>query len=527
MRAWLTERAFWIRAGVYGLILALLAVPLCAVTIPPLGDYLNHLARMHVLARYPDSEALRANYSVAWTFAPYLGMDLFVPFLARFMSIYTAGRVFLLICLSLFVLGAAAINAALFRRLSLVPAAVALFAYNLLFTLGFANYLLAIGLWLLAFAGWIALSGQGAVWRIVGGLALAMLVFICHFFALFGFALCAGAYDLGLWYHGPERTLGGFVRRMAVPAAAAGLPCLLALMITRGQAGGLTRYGAVENKLLALVSFLPSPFPGPWFFLVLLALLAGLIWGFFTRRLVLAGAMRLPLLALGMVCLAMPEWLSGVWGIDRRLPVVFVFLFCASCQWRRLPNCVAGGAAAALVLCLTGEMVSIAAAWQPMDRQYQEFRTAMTAIDPGARVLAFREDDGPARRGPLTVYLHLPMLAVIERDAFLPYLFKNSMMPVHAAPARGVIDTPQGYPISLASLAEGADPIKGQAMLGTLDDVAMRNYWGDWPHHFDMAIGLNFGTSSPVPGFLEPRRYGEFFTIYRVHPRLPVAAEGG
>jgi hypothetical protein len=139
--------------AVYAVVLILLCLPIFSVLVPPLVDYPNHLARMHILSAYADSVALQANYVVSWKLEPYLAMDLIVPQLAHFMSIYTAGRVFLCACLFLFVLGTAAVNAALFRRLSLWPAGSALFAYNLMFSLGFVNYLFGVGVGLFAFAG--------------------------------------------------------------------------------------------------------------------------------------------------------------------------------------------------------------------------------------------------------------------------------------------------------------------------------------------------------------------------------------
>ena len=43
----------------------------------------------------------------------------------------------------------------------------------------------------------------------------------------------------------------------------------------------------------------------------------------------------------------------------------------------------------------------------------------------------------------------VPVLAIFERDVYLPFLFKNPMMPVQSAPARRGIDTQSGGPIEL------------------------------------------------------------------------------
>ena len=214
-----SHQARWLTLSLYGLVLGLLFLPIFSVVVPPLGDYVNHLARMHILATYAESPALQANYVVSWRLAPYLGMDLIVPQLTRFMSIYTAGRVFLCVCLLLFVLGTAAVHAALFRGFSPWPAGSALFAYSYVFALGFVNYLFGVGIWMLAFAGWIVLSRGAVRWRIAGGSMLSLAVFFSHFFAFFGYALCVGAYELGTWLSARDRNLGALLRR----AAAAGI----------------------------------------------------------------------------------------------------------------------------------------------------------------------------------------------------------------------------------------------------------------------------------------------------------------
>src|ERR1700683_3485584 len=60
----------------YLVVLGLLAVPIMSVLVPPLADYPNHLARMHILAAYAGSSALQANYVAAWELSPYLAIDL-------------------------------------------------------------------------------------------------------------------------------------------------------------------------------------------------------------------------------------------------------------------------------------------------------------------------------------------------------------------------------------------------------------------------------------------------------------------
>ena len=513
------SRGLWLTVAVYAAVLVLLALPIFSVTVPPLDDYPNHLARMHILADYAHSPALQANYVVAWKLAPYLGMDLVIPQLMHFMSVYMAGKVFLFLCLVLFVAGTAAIHFALFGRFSPWPAASALFGYSYVFSLGFANYLFGVGVWLLAFAGWIVLSRGPVLRRIILGSLLSLAVFFSHYFAFLGYGLCVGAYELGVWYYSRERSFQALLRRALAAGCPFLLPLAIAIAVPKGQeTASITQYGALSEKLGVLLS--PAAFPGARLdMVILLFALVVFAGGLLLGRLRVPPPMRAPLLLLGIVSVAMPNLVTGIWGMDYRFPVVFVYLLIAGSTWLSLPPRVAVPLICAMLVLLTANVGSIVRAWRPIGAQFDEFRAALPVIPSGARVVAFREDSGinPAlRHGPVGQYFHLPALAVIERDVYLPFLFKHPMMPVESAPQFKAVDTPHGHPAELADFIAGADPVKGPAMLGETDSEGRHNYWGDWPHHYDYAIELNFGAKPALPPQLELLKSGQIFSIYRI-----------
>src|SRR5262245_7751570 len=72
---------------------ALSLLPTLLVEIPAMADYLNHLARMYVLA---DAGTANANpyYEISFALYPNLAMDLIVPQLARFLDVERATRFF-------------------------------------------------------------------------------------------------------------------------------------------------------------------------------------------------------------------------------------------------------------------------------------------------------------------------------------------------------------------------------------------------------------------------------------------------
>jgi hypothetical protein len=513
-----TVQSLWFVALIYGSVLGLLAIPIVSVVVPPLIDYPNHLARMHILAAYADSPELRTSYVVVWKLAPYLAMDLIVPQLARFMSIYTAGQVFLYLCLTMFVAGTAAVHAALYRRLSAWPAASALIAYSFVVSFGFVNYLFGMGVWLLAFAAWIVLSRNTVRWRLIGGSILSLAVFFSHFFAFFGYMLCVGSYELGVWLVARDHRLRTLIRNGVVAFCPFIVPLIIFVMASSGQEGGVTLYATPHGWIYAQLS--PLLFPGAPADLAILAIVLviparlGLL-----GKLHLAPAMWAPLIAVGCAAMAMPNVLSGVWGVDYRLPVVFAYMLIAGCSWHEVSTPRAHALGGFLVALLAVNVGLIVAAWHPVGQQFEEFRAALIAIPRGAKVIVFRDEAGinpSLMQPPAELYDHLATLAVIERDAYVPFLFKHKMMPVETVAALRKIDTAIGKPIGLSDLIAGADPVRGPAMLGTLGSAGVHNYWGDWPRNYDYAVEFSFGGRPELPDQLERVATGSFFNIYRI-----------
>lgn len=65
-----------------GLLLLVVSIPIWTNPVPPLSDYVNHLARMHVIAALGHDANLSRFYEVDWAPIPNLMMDLIVPVLA-------------------------------------------------------------------------------------------------------------------------------------------------------------------------------------------------------------------------------------------------------------------------------------------------------------------------------------------------------------------------------------------------------------------------------------------------------------
>src|ERR1044071_4415225 len=64
------------------------SIPIITHPLPPLSDYINHLARMHVIAAIGRDADLARFYQIDWQIIPNLMMDVLVPRLTAFMTVY-------------------------------------------------------------------------------------------------------------------------------------------------------------------------------------------------------------------------------------------------------------------------------------------------------------------------------------------------------------------------------------------------------------------------------------------------------
>ncbi len=100
----------------------LISIPIWTHPLPPLSDYVNHLARMQVIATIKENPQLAKYYEIDWQVIPNLIMDFIVPVLARVMNIYIAGQVYIVGMFALIISGILALNRALDRPLDRVSA---------------------------------------------------------------------------------------------------------------------------------------------------------------------------------------------------------------------------------------------------------------------------------------------------------------------------------------------------------------------------------------------------------------------
>jgi hypothetical protein len=116
-------------------------------------------------------------------------------------------------------------------------------------------------------------------------------------------------------------------------------------------------------------------------------------------------------------------------------------------------------------------------------------------------------------------FMHMPALAIIDRNAFIPYLF-TGWTTVAPGPRNAGRFASQSVPISPELLIDAAKPPANPAASGQPNILGEMPYWVGWPEKFEFVLWIDFGVPPPdLPGQLKPWAEGSFFHIYRVSER--------
>ena len=491
----------------------------CLVDTPVLGDYLNHLARMHVLSAIGASADLRRYYEVDWKPIPYLAMDVIVPLLMHVFPLYLSGKIFVVACVLMPAAAAASLHYAIYRRAGWVPLAAFLFSQNMLLSLGFLNFLFSAGCAVMLFAGWIATACWRRWLRVVSFAPLILLLYLGHAFACLAYCLSVAGYEVGRALRArfrPRNVVAADFATALLPAIPA-IACAATLNVGAGYVGRLhTVFGDAGTKLFALAS--------PVLFATdrtqILVLVAGIaVLAAALPRLHLAQQIWPAALLVGLCATAVPHILDSTWGTDLRLPLICVLLLAGAARLQPGSARVSAGLVLALA-CLVG--AKSADAWTLLhrrDARLRETRGVLQSLPAGARLLVVSAAQSlPDSAGSPSDLWQLPLIAVIEHDAFVPYFF-SGLSSVHIrAPYRSAA-TPNGRPITPDQLRTGQDRRDEPGADVPDGPGGGRLYHFNWPHKFDYVLVQSYGNDAgPLPSCLHLVAGTRDVSLYRIDP---------
>jgi hypothetical protein len=404
--------------GAFALLMILAAVPLFSTVLPPLFDYPNHLARMHLLG-----EGGNAFYAVHWAPLPNLAQDLIVPPLARLMPLEMASKLFLVMIFGLIAGGAVWLNRVVTGGWRLWPLLAFLLLYNRIFLWGFLNYLFGIGVALGGTALWLALERERA-W--VRALASSLVALVCYFshIAAFGFYVLVilGVELSPALAEMRARRWQALCRRIVVAGAQFVIPAALFFGRYNHMPASVISYAGFWRKADLLFSVFDNY--ERTLDLACFALFIGLIgWLAWTHRLRLMPRLAWAAGVVFGAYLLLPSQMFGGSGADHRLPLPFFVLLVASSaprfRSRRAATVIGIIATAVLVV----RLVVIEHVWRQADKIYSADLIGIDALPRGAK-LAVTVPPGVIHSVPIPE-VHLAALAIAKREAFVPTLFAD------------------------------------------------------------------------------------------------------
>jgi hypothetical protein len=494
------------------------SVPILLYPWPPLSDYINHLARMHVIATVGSDRDLALFYQVQWQVIPNLMMDLIVPILQRVMNVYLAGQVYTIMSFVLILSGTLALNRQLYRHWSVLPLIAFPLLYNNVFLVGTMNYLFGIGLALWALASWVALRERALVLRLAVSTLFVLALFFCHLFAV-------GVYGLGLLAFELHRLLALRQReplhrpmQRRVPAwadfVASGLPFLPVIPLLLMSPTWTLRWDFTwefNGKLKGLLFVIEVYSHSATFFLATIVAIGAL---FAVRyRALRFHPFGWMLLAVGTATyLALPRVLFDTYMADQRLPIALAFMIIACAHLDLRDEFVRRGFATVLVLLLAVRAFEVQGVWRDLSRGTASFRDSVRQIERGSKVLvAYADPDNGDNARDLWL-THAACLAIIERSALVTTAFTvlgKQVMHVRRD-YRDRVDTEDGTPPSVRQLLSHTEPTDWD------DDPP---YWSHWTSDYDYLYILftDRDYANPDPTRLTPVFAGYRFVLYQIN----------
>ena len=494
----------------------LISIPIWTHPLPPLSDYVNHLARMHVIATLSKNPQLARFYELDWQVIPNLTMDLIVPLLARVMNVYLAGQVFIVGMFALIISGVLALNRALIGRWSVFPLFAIPLVYNYVFLVGLMNYIFGIGVALWALAGWVALRERAWPLRYALSTACVLALFFCHLSALGIYGVGVLSFELArLW----ERRLEPWPARIA-EFVAGGLPFLAAAPLLKAsptmQLFGAT-YWDQRGKFDGLMYVINS-YSDIVAFMLLTVMVASIVWGVRHRILRFHPLVVMLILIGAAVYLTLPRVMFDTYMTDQRVPlgVAFMMFACGDLELRR--RLVRRASMVILVVLITARLIEVDYNWSQLSDSTSQFRSSVRRIAPGSKVFVAYADRSLGEDVRDLGLVHAACIATIERSALVTTVFTvDGKQVLHVRPEyRNFADLRDGTPPAVAQLIQAAEhPLPW-----------MPAFWLNWTK-FDYLYVLFTEDEAPNP---DPARLklladGDRFQLYRILNSQTAAAK--
>ncbi len=443
-------------------IFGLACLPLLTTPVLPTVDFYDHISRYFVLSHVAQDGFLGQAYQANWSILPNIGLDIVGTALLRHEDVLSGAKMIaILIFLTQFT-GVLFFSRTMVGRLDWRIAILTVpLLYSFIFTWGFANFLLGLGLVFWGGGVWLWLRQRLGLATIVGAL-FALAIFLTHGLAFALYGLLAGGLEVGALTSGATNPVQ-FAKRLFALAAQAVLPvALFAVSATAGASDGVSNVG-LSIRRLASQGELPHRLgelaiyrlqtvlrvaegPALWFDVATFVVTgAVLIWLTREQRLSIPKA-AWPAIALGgLLVLLVPPAMFGVGYVGDRMPLFLALLTVGSLAFKPGRDRIDVVAGSILTILVAGRIALIAVDWSVYPQDFTAYEAVVSRI-PSRSVVSYvnvlPEHRIVSRRrcemyGPLLVSLHsnaAPLFAIPTAQPMVltgRLAYALSALPVH------------------------------------------------------------------------------------------------
>jgi hypothetical protein len=390
--------------------LLMILVPIWTVDYPGIVDYPNHLVRCYILAHYHDNPLWQQRFRLDYSPLPNLAIDLIVTPLLRIMPLLRAGKVFLSLAATLYVVGCSETGRALTGKPNWLAIVCAFTFYNSPFLFGFVNYVFGIGVFLCVFAFWLRVRDAMTPLRFFVCCFLSIVAFLAHLSSVV--ILGVACLTIALLDFARDRRISRLIVKLVW------LACPLVFMagfLKSSGPVGVIAWASPREKLISLLAPVRSYSVALDFAVILVLFVCALAMQ--ARSRVHGGAWAgFVLFALFLIT---PSALYTVSAADARYVIPAYLILALSIELRqgRWQKAALALASAAMVI----HTASIAANWLTINHRSQQVLAMGDGLPVGARIYVLKPalDVTKLDRG----FVHVIQYWTISHGADLSTLF--------------------------------------------------------------------------------------------------------
>jgi hypothetical protein len=487
--------------------LGFLICPIISTRVPLMHDYLGNMSRVFVLYNLIHGTGFAEMYRIHLAIVPNLAVDGIVLGLMELgLPIEAAGHCFLILMITTLAIGVVALHYATFRRASVWPLLVLPFIYQDGLFWGFINYLLGLGLALIAATAWRLIAPRHLLLAGITLLLFSLALYFSHLLAMLIMCGLVVGNELGISVFSPSRRNWP---RVAVAIVASALPLALmlfspliadnnpptlaALLLRLNTAALRARIGELLWFAWGYNSWLDTASLVCFFALGGYAAIRGLI------RIDLPSLV--PLTGLIAIYLIVPDGWFGTVYLPQRLPLMIFLMAMAATdlvvirRWERI----------ALLLIITVLMiargVAVERTWVATNVAFQPLLAQLKSLKPDTRIysaVAYKGDSRDVRRYP---WENMAAYATLFGHAFYPDTF--------ASPSQNIVIRQPVY--------ENAPRMPRNYRVDRPDVPSDNPYDPTLAAFYDYALIINptLWPWSPPPQYI-PIGIGPNYTLFRI-----------